>query len=344
MKFVPYGMEINAVCQWYQYNSDNCDISQESETYFSENFDTKEIDPLKVHWLNFHNISNKDAIAHFFAKQGYDSLVLEDVYARLRRPKLEEYDEYLFFSLRSVLPPSSNRAPLEQEQLSFLLGKNYLISLQEKRSDFFKEVRDRIELKKGKIRDRGSDFLLFRLLDATIDNYYKVVEYVSERSRQLEPQIIDSADSDLLKEVEMQKRKLLVLRRIVAPLKDITLQLEKAENQMLSKENTHYFVDLKESCLGILDDIDSTINLLDGLTNLYYAVQGQRMNEIMKVLTVVSAIFIPLTFLAGIYGMNFANMPELQYKNGYFILLGVMFIVAIALIIYFIRKGWLKKG
>ena len=245
--------------------------------------------------------------------------------------------------MRSVLPPESNTARLEQEQLSFILGKNYLVSLQEKSSDFFQDVRGRIELKKGTIRDKGADFLLFRLLDATIDNYYKVVEYVNERSRMLEPKIIDDPDSELLKEIEMQKRKLLVMRKIVGPLKDITLSLEKVENNLLSKQNIHYYVDLKDSCLAILDDIDSTISLLDGLTNLYYAVQGQKMNETMKVLTVISAIFIPLTFLAGIYGMNFHNIPELRSPYGYFILLGVMVIITILMIIYFKRKGWLKN-
>lgn len=336
-------MKSKKVCQLYSYNSDHFNLKEDDEDYFVNEYSYENLPTDEVHWLNFHRIEKKELITQFFKNQNFDQLVLEDVYARMRRPKLEEYDEYLFFSLRSVLPPESNTARLEQEQLSFILGKNYLVSLQEKSSDFFQDVRGRIELKKGTIRDKGADFLLFRLLDATIDNYYKVVEYVNERSRMLEPKIIDDPDSELLKEIEMQKRKLLVMRKIVGPLKDITLSLEKVENNLLSKQNIHYYVDLKDSCLAILDDIDSTISLLDGLTNLYYAVQGQKMNETMKVLTVISAIFIPLTFLAGIYGMNFHNIPELRSPYGYFILLGVMVIITILMIIYFKRKGWLKN-
>ncbi len=336
-------MKSKKVCQLYSYNSDHFNLKEDDEDYFVNEYSYENLPSDEVHWLNFHRIEKKELITQFFKNQNFDQLVLEDVYARMRRPKLEEYDEYLFFSLRSVLPPESNTARLEQEQLSFILGKNYLVSLQEKSSDFFQDVRGRIELKKGTIRDKGADFLLFRLLDATIDNYYKVVEYVNERSRMLEPKIIDDPDSELLKEIEMQKRKLLVMRKIVGPLKDITLSLEKVENNLLSKQNIHYYVDLKDSCLAILDDIDSTISLLDGLTNLYYAVQGQKMNETMKVLTVISAIFIPLTFLAGIYGMNFHNIPELRSPYGYFILLGVMVIITILMIIYFKRKGWLKN-
>ncbi len=336
-------MKSKKVCQLYSYNSDHFNLKEDDEDYFVNEYSYENLPSDEVHWLNFHRIEKKELITQFFKNQNFDQLVLEDVYARMRRPKLEEYDEYLFFSLRSVLPPESNTARLEQEQLSFILGKNYLVSLQEKSSDFFQDVRGRIELKKGTIRDKGADFLLFRLLDATIDNYYKVVEYVNERSRMLEPKIIDDPDSELLKEIEMQKRKLLVMRKIVGPLKDITLSLEKVENNLLSKQNIHYYVDLKDSCLAILDDIDSTISLLDGLTNLYYAVQGQKMNETMKVLTVISAIFIPLTFLAGIYGMNFHNIPELRSPYGYFILLGVMVIITILMIIYFKQKGWLKN-
>lgn len=331
-------------CQLYTYNNESFTYSEEDEQHFTQNLLPQNSSDGFVHWLNFHRLSEKELVQDFFKNHGFDLLVLEDIYERPRRPKIEEYDGYLFFSLRSVLPPESNHVPLVEEQLSFILGKNFLVSLQEKHSDHFTDVRNRIELKKGKIRDKGADFLLFRLLDAILDNYYEVVEYIGERGRKLEPLIIEDPDSDLLKQIELHKRRLLSLRRIVAPLKDITVKLEKVESPMLSKENTNYFADLKESCHGILDDIDSSLSLFDGLTNLYYAVQGQKMNEIMKVLTVVSAIFIPLTFLAGIYGMNFDNMPELHARNGYFILMGVMAVVAILLVVYFVRRGWLKKG
>ena len=331
------------VCQLYSYNEGSFECHLGNEAYFADQFSEVKGEEGSVKWLNFHSIDEKETLLRFFQTNKFDSLIFEDVFDPMRRPKLEEYDDYFFFSIRSVLPPPSPGTPLEEEQLSFIIGRNYLVSLQEKVADHFTEVRERIEQKKGKLRSKGSDFLLFRMLDAITDNYFEVVDYISEQSRLLEPQIIQSSDSRLLERVEGNKRRLLGLRKIVAPLKDIAFQLEKAESPLLSQKNSHYFNDLKESCLGVLDEIDSTLSLLDSLTNLYYAVQGQRMNEIMKVLTVVSAIFIPLTFLAGIYGMNFVNIPELRAPNGYFILLGAMFLVALILIVYFIRRGWLGK-
>jgi len=331
------------VCQLYAYNDAEYSIEKGSEDHFVSEFHTNQLKTDYIHWLNFHSIDRQELIQQFFQDNSIDHLIYEDIYDPLRRPKLEEYDNYLFFSIRSVVPPKVPGALLEEEQLSFILGDGYLISFQEKFADHFSIVRDRLENKKGRIRSKGADFLLYRLLDALMDNYYDVVDYLNERSRELEPQIIKGNSSDLLSIVERRKRRLQELRKIVVPLKEIATQLEKAESSIVSQENNHYFNDLKESCLGVMDEVDSTLGLLDSLTNLYYAAQGQRMNEIMKVLTVVSAIFIPLTFLAGIYGMNFVNIPELQAPNGYFVLLGVMLLIGILLVVYFYRKGWLKR-
>lgn len=331
------------VCQLYIYNDERYSIEKGSEEHFVSEFRTNQLNSDHIHWLNFHSISKNELIQKFFQDNSIDHLIYEDVYDPLRRPKLEEYDSYLFFSIRSVVPPKVPGALLEEEQLSFILGEGYLISFQERFADHFSAVRDRLENKKGRIRSKSADFLLYRLLDALMDNYYDVVDYLNERSRDLEPQIIKGAGSDLLSVVERRKRRLQELRKIVVPLKDIAAQLEKAESSVISPENKHYYNDLKESCLGVMDEVDSTLGLLDSLTNLHYAAQGQRMNEIMKVLTVVSAIFIPLTFLAGIYGMNFVNIPELKAENGYFILLGAMLVITVLLVLYFLRKGWLGR-
>ncbi len=152
-----------------------------------------------------------------------------------------------------------------------------------------------------------------------------------------------NANTNTLKLIELQKRKLIELRKIVVPLKDVTSQLEKTNSHLLENENHYYFTDLKENCLSVLEEIDVNKQILDGMANLYYAVQGQKMNQIMKILTIVSSVFIPLTFIVGVYGMNFENMPELKYKYGYYMVVGVMFAIAISLIIYFKRNGWLKK-
>jgi magnesium transporter len=270
-------------------------------------------------------------------------LSVEDVYTEKRRPKLEEYPNYMFFSIRSALPHTDSNVILRQEQISFILGKNYLISFQERSSDHFTDVRDRIEKKRGKIRFKGADFLLFRMLDAIVDNYFEVLEDITDKIEILEMKLIRNPNSDTLKLIEYQKRKLIELRKIVLPLKDVTFQLEKLRSPFLELENHHYFADLKDNCMAILEEIDANKQILEGMANLYYAVQGQRMNEIMKVLTVVSAIFIPLTFIAGVYGMNFKYMNETQHPYSFYIMIGIMVTIGLALLILFIKRGWLKK-
>jgi magnesium transporter len=232
---------------------------------------------------------------------------------------------------------------LQQEQISFILGKNYLISFQQKSSEHFTDVRDRIEKKRGKIRSKGADFLLFRMLDAIVDNYFEVLVDITDSIEKLEMKLIRVANSDTLKMIEFQKRKLIELRKIVLPLKDVAFQLEKTQSQFINSDNHPYFADLKENCLAVLEEIDANKQILEGMANLYYAIQGQRMNEIMKVLTVVSAIFIPLTFIVGVYGMNFKYMPELEYKYGYYTIVAIMFAISISLLLFFVKRGWLKK-
>jgi magnesium transporter len=273
-----------------------------------------------------------------------DRLSVEDIYTEKRRPKLEEYPNYMFFSIRSALPHENNTFVLQQEQISFVLGKNYLISFQERSSDHFTDVRDRIEKKRGKIRIKGPDFLLFRMLDAIIDNYFEVLEDITDNIEKLESKLIRNPTGDTLKLIEFQKRKLIELRKIVLPLKDVTNQLEKLRSPFLAEDNHHYFSDLKENCMGVLEEIDANKQILEGMANLYYAAQGQRMNEIMKVLTVVSAIFIPLTFIAGVYGMNFKYMPELDYPYGYYTVIAGMIVLGAGLFIFFLKRGWLKKN
>lgn len=336
-------MEERLDCQLYKYDHDFFMVTRNTPHYFAQNFHKNEIDGDYVSWLNFHSIADKEDVEHLCSNLNIDRLTVEDIYAAKTRPKLEEYSNYMFFSIRSALPHLNSSGILRQEQISFILGTNYLISFQEKSSDHFTEVRDRIEKKRGKIRFKNADFLLFRMLDAIVDNYFEVLEDITDKIETLEMRLIRSPQSDTLKLIEYQKRKLIELRKIVLPLKDVTLQLEKANNPFIDPDNRHYFVDLKENCLAILEEIDANKQILEGMANLYYAAQGQRMNEIMKVLTVVSSIFIPLTFIAGVYGMNFKHMPELQYPYGYYVVVGIMFAVGLALLIFFIKRGWLNK-
>lgn len=331
------------LCQLYKYNKEFYLVNKNSPEHFAADFVSSEISDEHTSWLNFHSVECSEDISLLLEKLNVDKLVIEDIYTEKKRPKVEDYDNYIFFSVRSALPPEEGNVSLRQEQVSFILGENYLISLQQKKSDHFTEVRSRIVHNKGKIRSKGSDFLMFRMLEAIVENYYEVLEDITQKTSLLEARVLRSSHSQTLKLIETEKRRLGELRRIALPMKDITSHIEKSKSALFPDENKGYFLDLKDYCLGVLDEIDSTKQILEGLTNLYYAVQGQRMNEIMKLLTVISAIFIPLTFLAGIYGMNFDNIPELHYHNAYYILLGAMALLAVLLIFYFRKRGWLNE-
>lgn len=332
------------ICQIYKYDNDFFHLTKNSPAYFAKEFVSTEIQKDAVVWLNFHSTEDRESIENLCESLHVDKLSVEDIYKEKHRPKIEEYPNYLFFSVHSALPDEKNIFILEQEQISFILGKHYLISFQQKSSDHFTEVRERIEKKRGKIRVKGPDFLLFRMLEAIIDNYFEVLENITETIEQLESKILYHTSNETLKKIELQKRKLAELRKIVLPLKDVTSQLEKSQSHLIDPSNHYYFSDLKENCMSVLDEIDSNKQILDGLANLYYASQDQRMNEIMKMLTIVSSIFIPLTFIVGIYGMNFKYMPELETKNGYFITWGAMIVIAVSLIVYFRKKGWLGRN
>jgi magnesium transporter len=321
-------------CQLYKYNATFYAVKKENSEFFSSSFSENELDNEHVAWLNFHGLDDTDSIEDLCHKLDLDKITNENIHTSSRRPKIEEYPKYVFFQIKSALPT---------EQISFILGSNYLISFQEKAADHFSDVRDRIVKARGKIRSKGPDFLLFRMLEAIIDNYFEVLESITARIENIDERIHNTNNKAIFKEIEIEKRKLIELRKIVQPTRDITLQILNSESNFLDKSNLRYFANLKSSCLSILEEIDANKQILEGLTNLYYASQGQRMNQIMKVLTIVSAIFIPLTFIVGVYGMNFENIPELKYQNGYFIIMAFMLILGISLLMYFIKRGWLKR-
>ena len=330
-------------CQLYKYNSSFYAIEKDEANHFVNDFIESEIDPDYVSWLNFHSLSDRDSIEKICTKLGVDKLSIEGIHNIIRRPKVEEYPNYMFFSVKSALPDDSDISSLDQEQITFILGKNYLISFQEKSSEHFKDVRDRIEKARGKIRSKGTDFLLFRMLEGIIDNYFEVLETISENISVIDAKLHISENKSIFKEIEIEKRRLIELRKIVQPMRDVTMQLEHSESNLLDRSNFYYFSNLKSSCVSALEEIDANKQILEGMSNLFYAAQGQRMNEIMKMLTVISSLFIPLTFIVGVYGMNFEFMPELKWRFGYFFVWGIMLVIILGLMIYFTKKGWLKR-
>lgn len=336
--------DVTDKCQLYIYDKDNFSLIQNNEAYFADIFHVEDMNNDKVYWLNYHDISNKSQIEELSENLLIDKLSVEDIYTEKIRAKLEEYPNYIFFSVRSILPHQTGKNKLKQEQISFVLGESYLISFQEQSSDHFTTVRDRITQKKGKIREKGADFLLYRMLDAIVDNYFELLEDIVLQIESLDRNFQSRhMDRNILHQIETQRRRLTELRKIVNPLDDISIRLEHINHTCIEQNNKHYFRDLRENCLSIMDEIEINKHLLEGLTNLYYAVQGQKLNDIIRVLTVVSTIFIPLTFVVGVYGMNFKYMPELEMRNGYFITMIGMSLIALFMLIFFIRRGWLKR-
>ncbi len=330
--------------QIYQFDRDQLKILQQELDEVAGKLFVETLPDDQVTWINFHSIENRKLIEQFCRDQYYDSLVVSDIYETDSRPKVEDYGSYYYFSIPSAVPSKVNGNKLVFDQISFILSENYLISFQTKSNDHFSSVRDRIENKKGIVRERKVDFLMYRLLDAIIDNYFAVIESVEKNIENLESIVNSKNHASIPARIEVQKKRLSSLRKMAAPLKEVAVSLENSNSSLFSANTRHYFVDFKNNCLSILEEIEYNRVMLESVSSMYYAIQGQHMNQIMKLLTIVSTIFIPLTFIAGVYGMNFINMPELYMKQGYFICLGVMFFIAIALVYYFYRKGWLNKN
>lgn len=327
--------------QLYKYSQEFFAVRNEEVQQICSDFEPNAIDTDYVYWLNFHNLHDRQALELLCQKLQLDKLSIESIFLPLRRSKVEEYPNYLFFQIHTLRNNSSTAA--ETEKLSFVVGKSFLLSFQDHQGQHFSDVRERIEKSKGKIRSQKSDFLLFRLLDALIDEIFVKTEEVSDQIDIIDTGIHSNMKSHLLREIETQKRELIELRKLIQPIKDLLAGLENMDHPLIHPSNKHYFKNLRNSCTSLLEDVDAHKQILDSLSNLYYAAQGQRMNEIMKVLTVVSSIFIPLTFIVGIYGMNFKYMPELEKPNGYYTVLGVMVFISISLIAYFLKRGWLKR-
>lgn len=245
----------------------------------------------------------------------------------------------MVFSLKSILPGSENA--IETEQISFILGSNYLISFQERNADHFNHVRKRIREDIGILRERSPDYLLFLLLESILDNFFKTIENIEQQADHYGNFDIKTDPSPSnLSEIELFKRQLHLIKRTINPIKDFLTTLEREGFSFIDKRHIKYFYELKDLCLSLIDNCDKTDLRLESSINMFFSIQGHRMNQVMKTLTVVATIFIPLTFIAGIYGMNFANMPELNWEWGYFGIWLVMIGIFVFMLRYFKKKKW----
>ena len=301
------------------------------------------IDESKTNWLNLHGLNEIPVIEAIGAFFKIDTFILSDILNTTRRTKLEESADSLFFNIKSILP-TENSDNISVEQISFLIKNGVLISFQEKRSDFFTHIRERIRTHTGIIRTKKADFLLYFLLDAIIENFFVTIENEEDKVEELIVLSKESTDPAILIRIEKHRDNFNFLKRSIIPLRDSLFSIKTLREDelcnVIATESYVYFSRLHQKCVELLEQIESDMGMLESASNFFFSSQSHKMNEIMKTLTIVSAIFIPLTFIAGIYGMNFEHMPELQYQNGYYIIVAIMFLIVIAMVLYFKKRKW----
>ena len=291
-------------------------------------------------WVNVFGVHDMDLIRSIGQHFELHGLVLEDISNTGQRPKMEDYDEYCYFTLKMIRYDGEDEK-IYSDQISLVLGKSFLITFQEHPTDFFLPLRERLRKNKGRIRKAGTDYLAYTLLDAIVDNYIVVIERLGGQIEDIETEILDNPSQEVLVKINNYKREINYLRKSIRPAKEFMQQLSRIDSNLFREQTMVFLKDLHDLACQSVEVIDSYREMLSDHLNIYNTGVNNRLNEIMKILTVFSVIFIPLTFIAGIYGTNFSYIPELQYRYGYFILWGVMLVLALGMILFFKSKKWL---
>ncbi len=325
----------NAKISILEYNLEEC-----TETHHPDIISgIKNRDQQKNLWINVDGLHNTDIVASAGTEFNLHPLLLEDVLNTEHRPKVEEFDDCIFISLKMIGIGTNN--DIVTEQLSMVLGSNWLLSFQEQEGDVFEQIRERLRENKGLLRQKGTDYLLYRLLDTVVDNYYYVMEHISDRAELLEDGVLQNANKKILPQIQELKRELMDLKRAINPMREIVTTLQKEENELINESTQRYLRDVYEHIIQINDMLEANRELAGNIMDLYLSNINNRMNEVMKVLTIISTIFIPLSFMVGLYGMNFDNMPELHWRYGYFGVWGVALLTVAGMLYYFKKKRWL---
>lgn len=328
--------QVETVLEVIDYNADNFErfTSKKPEDAFQ--FEEED----RTTWINIDGLSNTGEIEKIGKYYDLHPLIIEDIVNTNQRPKIDEYKDYFFIVAKMLYYREDGR--LENEHISMVLGKNYVLTFQEAGGDVFDGVRERLSAAKGRIRSRGADYLVFALLDAIVDHYFIVIDDMSDKIEAMEERLFDvQPKDDTILEIQELKRTMLRIRRAVNPLREVVSRLEKMDHDLVQEQTINYIRDLYDHMLQVSENIEIYREMTWGLMDMYMTTISNKMNEVMKVLTIMASIFIPLTFLAGIYGMNFEYMPELGYIYSYPILLIVMSFLIIGMLIYFRRKRWL---
>ncbi len=310
------------------------------EKQFSDFSDcVKSINPLHITWINIDGVHNINLIEAVGKRYNIHPLTLEDIANTEQRPKIEEFDNYIVAFLK-MFHTKDNQ--ILHEQLGIILLENLVITFQEPNGgDAFDIIRTRLRTAKGRVRKNGADYLAYALMDAVVDCYFTVIENCSEKLEKLEDDLLNNNNPRQLVELYELKRQIITLRKQVWPMRDIVNTIIRFENQLIKEDVIIYLRDLNDHIIRIIDTIESQRDLVSSVMDLHLSAQSNKMNEVMKFLTIISTIFIPATFLAGVYGMNFDNMPEIHSKNGYFVVVGIMLVIIAAPLIYFRRKRWI---
>lgn len=320
----------------FDFNKDRLNEKQLKNIEEAFTYENKET----ITWINVNGLNHVNEIEKLGKDFELHPLIIEDIANTKQRPKLDEHEEYVFVVLKMLYFDKEQN--LKFENISFVQGSNYLLSFQESDGDVFDSVRERLRNSKGRVRSQGADYLLYVLMDAIVDNYFNLMEVMGEKIEELEENLFEEkSNNDLIQEIHNLKREILKIRRAVYPLREVVNRMDKVEASLVTEKTQLYLRDLYDHVIQVSESIDIQRELIWSLMDMYMTTISNRMNEVMKVLTIMATIFIPLTFIAGVYGMNFENIPELKFQYGYFVLWGVMVVVFLGMLYYFKRREWL---
>ena len=294
-----------------------------------------------VTWINVEGVHKVEIIEKLGECYGFHPLVLEDILNTDQRPKMEVYGDYIYIVLKMLYGGDTNSL-IKAEQVSLILGKNFVISFQEgKEGDVFNPVRERIRSGKGLIRKMGADYLAYSLLDTIVDNYFLILEKLGEKVELIEEELVTHPTTKTLQEIQKFKNEMIFVRRAVWPLREVISGMGRKESPLIKETTEIYLRDVYDHTVQVMDTIEIYREMLSGMLDIYLSSVSNRLNSVMKVLTIIATIFMPLTFIAGIYGMNFKYMPELEWRWGYPAIWLFVFIIGISMLIYFRKKKWL---
>jgi magnesium transporter len=330
----PHPSESNIILELIQYNdkvyqrNDDLPIAELLALY----------KPGHVNWINLDGLHDRTIIQRIGEHFHLHSLLIEDIHSD-NQPKAEEYKDYLFFTLKMLYRIEAPNI-IDYEQISFVLGKDYLLSFQEKSGDLFGPFRERIRLNQGRVRKKKADYLLYRLIDIIVDSYYTILDNIGQQIEDIEEAVYNNPTSKEFQHIQQLKKELIYLRKALYPLRDALNKLIKDESGFIESSNTRYFSDIYDHVVHLIDSLDTYKDLTSGLMDIHINTLNTRMNEIIKVLTIASTIFMPLTFIVGVYGMNFKYMPELHSSWGYPAVWAIMTLMTVGMVMYFKHKKW----